>query len=40
MNTVIFCYKPLSTALNLVWILILRHPDGDSPDREGDKTLQ
>ena len=39
-NTVIFCYKPLSTALNPVWILILRHSDGDSPDGEGGRTLQ
>ena len=39
-NTVIFCYKPLSTALNPVWILILRHSDGDSPDGEGGRTFQ
>ena len=39
-NPVIFCYKPLSTALKPVWILILRHSDSDYPDREGGRTLQ
>ena len=38
-NTVIFCYKPLSTALNPVWILILRHSDGDSPEWRGRQNL-
>ena len=40
MNTVIFCYEPLSTALNPVWILILRHSDGDFPEREGGRSGQ
>ena len=39
-NTVTFCYKPLSTALNPVWILILRHSDGDALDGERGRTLQ
>ena len=39
-NTVIFCYKPLSTALIPVWILIFSHSDSDSQDGEGGGTLQ